>query len=84
MMILILDINECHQDQNICLPPGNCVNTLGSYRCSCPKPYKLDPSSNRCVDPKHTKNNQTDCFGIDCDPFGGCTNRLVNLFDLSI
>ncbi|XP_050520393.1 fibrillin-2-like isoform X2 [Daktulosphaira vitifoliae] len=71
-----LDINECHQDRSICVPPGSCVNTLGSYRCTCPKPYKLDPTNNRCIDPKHSKNNQTDCIGLDCDTFIGCPNRL--------
>lgn len=65
----VVDIDECRQDTKLCPSPGNCVNTLGSYRCLCPKHYKLDTTGNRCVDPKQTKHRPNECFGPDCDNF---------------
>jgi hypothetical protein len=32
----ISDINECNQFLGICQNGGQCVNTIGSYRCQCP------------------------------------------------
>lgn len=28
---------------------GHCINTIGSYYCSCAAPLVLDPSQRRCV-----------------------------------
>lgn len=73
------DIDECRQDPNACPPPGSCVNTLGSYRCLCPKPYKLDGTGARCVDPKQqSKNHQNECFGPDCDDVSNNNNNNNN------
>ncbi|CAB3384639.1 Hypothetical predicted protein [Cloeon dipterum] len=51
------DIDECSTLPDLCRN-GQCVNTLGSYRCICNKGYKLDGSSNtRCVDINECDNN---------------------------
>ncbi|OCT77882.1 hypothetical protein XELAEV_18028979mg [Xenopus laevis] len=41
------DINEC-QMQGVC-PNGECLNTIGSYRCKCKVGYVPDPSLSSCV-----------------------------------
>lgn len=59
MNFCIIDIDECTQD-GICPPPGTCINTLGSYRCMCPKGHKLDTSGTYCV-------NLAECPGGNCE-----------------
>ena len=44
-----LDINECLLDPNIC-EGGRCVNTDGSFVCSCPDGLTLDSSGRKCLD----------------------------------
>lgn len=44
------DINECAEDTGICPKPGRCVNTLGSFKCICPRGFKLDSTGTYCVD----------------------------------
>ncbi|KFV69038.1 Latent-transforming growth factor beta-binding protein 1, partial [Dryobates pubescens] len=41
------DINEC-QLQGIC-PNGECLNTMGSYRCTCKMGFVPDPTLSRCI-----------------------------------
>ncbi|XP_007420706.1 latent-transforming growth factor beta-binding protein 1 isoform X4 [Python bivittatus] len=41
------DINEC-QLQGVC-PNGECLNTMGSYRCTCKLGFVPDPTLSRCV-----------------------------------
>uniref|UniRef100_A0A3Q0RUV1 Latent-transforming growth factor beta-binding protein 1 n=1 Tax=Amphilophus citrinellus TaxID=61819 RepID=A0A3Q0RUV1_AMPCI len=41
------DLDECHL-QGVC-PNGNCVNTLGSYRCMCKPGYVPDPTFTTCI-----------------------------------
>ncbi|KAM6405106.1 latent-transforming growth factor beta-binding protein 1 isoform 19-T19 [Pluvialis apricaria] len=41
------DINEC-QLQGVC-PNGECLNTMGSYRCTCKMGFVPDPTLSRCV-----------------------------------
>ena len=57
--MVISDIDECGQD-GVCPPPGTCINTLGSYRCLCPKGHKLDPTGTYCV-------NLAECPGGNCE-----------------
>ncbi len=33
----ILDINECAETPGICKNGGTCVNSIGSYKCTCPQ-----------------------------------------------
>lgn len=40
------DINEC-QLQGVC-PNGECLNTMGSYRCSCKMGFGPDPTFSSC------------------------------------
>lgn len=47
--VLVVDINECGEAE-ICPKPGRCVNILGSFRCICPRGFKLDSSGTYCVD----------------------------------
>lgn len=46
---LFADIDECEQP-GTCPKPGTCINTLGSFRCICPRGFKLDQSGRFCTD----------------------------------
>lgn len=46
--ICFLDVNECETIPDLC-QNGQCINTLGSYRCICNKGYKLDNSGLYCL-----------------------------------
>lgn len=41
------DLDEC-QLQGVC-PNGNCLNTVGSYRCICKPGYVPDPTFTTCI-----------------------------------
>ncbi|KAM7385050.1 hypothetical protein PAMP_001148 [Pampus punctatissimus] len=41
------DLDEC-QLQGVC-PNGNCLNTMGSYRCMCKPGYVPDPTLTTCI-----------------------------------
>lgn len=43
----LTDINEC-QLQGVC-PNGECLNTMGSYRCTCKIGFGPDPTFSSCV-----------------------------------
>lgn len=45
-----LDIDECLEQQGLCPSPGTCKNTDGSFRCVCPRGFKLDETGTFCVD----------------------------------
>lgn len=47
LFVLFLDINECETLPDLCTN-GRCINTLGSYRCSCNKAYKVDHTGTHC------------------------------------
>lgn len=42
------DINECDQQTFPCGPGAMCVNTAGSYKCSCPPSSSGDPYGEGC------------------------------------
>lgn len=65
------DIDECSQGI-ICPLPGTCVNTLGSYRCSCPRGFKLDAAGTQCV-------TVADCPNGNCDKNVQCEVRSSDL-----
>uniref|UniRef100_A0A7N6AUX7 Latent-transforming growth factor beta-binding protein 3 n=1 Tax=Anabas testudineus TaxID=64144 RepID=A0A7N6AUX7_ANATE len=62
------DINECSM-QGVC-QNGECLNTLGSFRCSCKPGFVLD--RNRCVE---SPAEQAQCFLIASD-VRGCEHPL--------
>lgn len=63
-----IDINECSEGQFKCGKNSRCVNTIGSYRCSCIRSFQL--LSNLCAPMKGT------CLPHDghdyCDLNGKC------------
>ena len=60
------DINECDMMEDLCRG-GHCINTDGSFRCTCPTGYRLDSSGRNCQDL-----NECDAFNF-CGN-GTCTN----------
>lgn len=52
------DINECDQS-GTCPKPGTCINTLGSFRCICPRGFKLDQSGRFCIDQNECADDST-------------------------
>ena len=60
------DINEC-KISNPC--QHKCENTLGSFKCHCPKGYKIDPQEkSQCIDI-----NECDTSTVICQN-GKCIN----------
>ena len=51
------DYNECAEDDNICPPAFNCVNTLGTYYCECSLGYVYDEE----IDDGFTCKNLNEC-----------------------
>ncbi|TMS20029.1 Fibrillin-2, partial [Larimichthys crocea] len=43
------DINECHVMPDLCRN-GQCINSIGSFRCQCNVGYKADFTTTSCVD----------------------------------
>ncbi|XP_025412034.1 fibrillin-2-like isoform X2 [Sipha flava] len=54
------DINECETLPDLCTN-GRCINTLGSYRCSCNKAYKIDRTGTHCNDVNECLTNPPPC-----------------------
>lgn len=48
--VTCVDINECELFPNICRGGGQCVNSQGSFRCTCPPGMSLDSTGRKCVD----------------------------------
>lgn len=46
-LYMCLDVNECVQSPSVC-PVGECVNTMGSYRCVCPSGYRSINQQTSC------------------------------------
>ncbi|XP_063479759.1 latent-transforming growth factor beta-binding protein 1 isoform X6 [Symphalangus syndactylus] len=57
------DINEC-QLQGVC-PNGECLNTMGSYRCTCKIGFGPDPTFSSCVpDPPVISEEKGPCYRL--------------------
>lgn len=46
---IYLDVNECDENPNYCQVGGQCVNTVGSYRCLCNKGYEVGNGGSHCI-----------------------------------
>lgn len=49
-MVDFSDVNECAADVGLCPTPGKCINTLGSYKCVCPRGFRVDSTGTYCTD----------------------------------
>ncbi|XP_071375705.1 latent-transforming growth factor beta-binding protein 2-like [Centroberyx affinis] len=61
-----MNLTHC-QDINECLMPGlcknaECLNTKGSYRCTCKPGYMLDPARSHCVSDKAVSEQRGLCY----------------------
>jgi hypothetical protein len=45
---LSADVNECHVLAHLC-PHGECINSIGSFRCHCQAGYTLDSTAISCI-----------------------------------
>ncbi|TSM77378.1 Latent-transforming growth factor beta-binding protein 2 [Bagarius yarrelli] len=74
-------MNSTHcQDINECLIPGlckyaECLNTKGSYRCTCKPGYMLDAARSQCVSDKAVSMEQASCYR-SISP-GSCSHPLT-------
>lgn len=74
-------MNSTHcQDINECLFPGvckhaECLNTKGSYRCTCKPGYMLDAARSQCVSDKAVSVEQASCYR-SISP-GSCSHPLA-------
>ena len=44
-----VDVNECEQHKFPCGPGALCLNTVGSYQCSCPPKTTGSPYDEGCI-----------------------------------
>ncbi|KAM6912387.1 latent-transforming growth factor beta-binding protein 2-like [Xenentodon cancila] len=75
-----MNVTHC-QDINECLLPGicknaDCVNTKGSYRCTCKPGYMLDAARSHCVSDKAVSDQRASCYRSILA--GVCSLPLVN------
>ena len=45
---MLTDVDECFEGTHNCTGVAQCENEVGSFRCSCPIGYSLDPSVTTC------------------------------------
>ena len=61
-----VDVDECVEQQGLCPRPGTCKNTHGSFKCVCPRGYRLDDSGTFCIDRNECEEDGDKCDGSDC------------------
>uniref|UniRef100_A0A096LZI3 Latent-transforming growth factor beta-binding protein 2 n=1 Tax=Poecilia formosa TaxID=48698 RepID=A0A096LZI3_POEFO len=76
-----MNITHCQADINECLLPGicknaECLNTKGSYRCTCKPGYMLDAARSHCVSDKAVSDHRASCYRSVSS--GTCSLPLVN------
>ncbi|EDV19318.1 uncharacterized protein TRIADDRAFT_33760, partial [Trichoplax adhaerens] len=67
-LYILVDINECQVSNGNC--GSICVNTIGSYRCTCPSGYYLAMDGRTCQDINEC-NSTNDCQQICINTMGG-------------
>ncbi|XP_014596923.2 adhesion G protein-coupled receptor E2 isoform X1 [Equus caballus] len=56
------DVDECQQKPRICKGRSVCINTLGSYTCTCPPGLELNPKDpNLCTDVDECSSGRHPC-----------------------
>uniref|UniRef100_A0A9L0JZN2 Adhesion G protein-coupled receptor E2 n=1 Tax=Equus asinus TaxID=9793 RepID=A0A9L0JZN2_EQUAS len=56
------DVDECQQKPRICKGRSVCINTLGSYTCTCPPGLELNPKDpNLCTDVNECASGHNPC-----------------------
>jgi hypothetical protein len=65
-ILFLTDINECLEQTGTCPPPGNCINTLGSFKCICPRGFKLDSTGTFCTDADECTDDSKCPYGYGC------------------
>merc|ERR1712038_1425856 len=70
--------NECEQDNGLC--EDQCVNTQGSYFCSCGNGYQLGQNNRECQDIDECNNPNTCSFGYVCVNTWGSYHCLTGAF----
>merc|ERR1712038_692686 len=73
-----IDMNECEQDNGLC--EDQCVNTQGSYFCSCGNGYQLGQNNRECQDINECNNPNTCSFGYVCVNTWGSYHCLTGAF----
>ena len=48
LVYVILDINECDDNNGNCTDNSNCFNMRGSYECRCKDGYSWNPATEQC------------------------------------
>ncbi len=70
--LICSDVDECAFQGGHNCKNSNCVNTVGSYHCSCPSGFRLTPE-NGCEDIDECRDPD-----LGCHPLASCTNSPGN------
>ena len=65
---LCLDVDECSAQAGVCGDNAVCVNTLGSFSCSCLPSFVGSPPSVPCSEP---------CRGVTCSQHAFCKAQVT-------
>ncbi|XP_017775669.1 PREDICTED: fibrillin-2-like [Nicrophorus vespilloides] len=71
------DINECELNPDICRGGGTCINTEGSFTCTCPSGLTLDNTRTQCLDIRQEK-----CYTRY--KHGKCTHFVDGIFNKNL
>ncbi|KAL6430493.1 hypothetical protein ACFW04_007830 [Cataglyphis niger] len=66
-----VDINECRELEDACSSNEECVNTMGSYLCTCKTGFRRDNLTQACVDINECQLQENDCL-----PTQRCDNTI--------
>ncbi|KYN31855.1 Fibrillin-3 [Trachymyrmex septentrionalis] len=66
-----VDVNECRELEDACSSNEECVNTVGSYTCTCKTGFRRDNLTQACVDINECQLQENDCL-----PTQRCDNTI--------